>query len=96
MADLTVQFGKVERLYILLSTVVSDVIKPLTDLFGADRRPSAKSTMSMDDIVKQTIYTITLQVKATTHSCKTSAPCIVKSTGSGLQGAWAISWSSLR
>ncbi|KAJ5765758.1 hypothetical protein N7520_005317 [Penicillium odoratum] len=69
LVDLSVQFGKLERFFTMLTTVIDHVMLPRAQSFvkgmsKAGERANERGLVNVDDISKQIIYTSTLQVKA--------------------------------
>ncbi|KAL4887552.1 hypothetical protein BJY04DRAFT_212586 [Aspergillus karnatakaensis] len=69
LVDLTVQVGKLERFFTMLTTIIDHVVLPRAQSFAkemgkAGTRANERGLVQVDDIAKQTIYTSTLQVKA--------------------------------
>ncbi|KAJ5614566.1 hypothetical protein N7528_008220 [Penicillium herquei] len=69
LVDLSVQVGKLERFFTMLTTVIDHVVIPRAQTFvkemsKAGTRANERGMVKVDDIAKQTIYTSTLQVKA--------------------------------
>ncbi|KAL9024955.1 MAG: hypothetical protein Q9180_007763, partial [Flavoplaca navasiana] len=69
LVDLTVQIGKLEKFFTVLSTVIDNIILVRAEEFNrsmakAGRRGLANGLLKIDDLEKQTIYVATLQIKA--------------------------------
>lgn len=69
LVDLTVQVGKLERFFTMLTTIIDNVVLPRAQSFvkemgKAGTRAHERGLVKVDDIAKQSIYTSTLQVKA--------------------------------
>lgn len=69
LVDLSVQVGKLERFFTMLTTIIDHVVLPRAQSFAkemgkAGTRANEGGIVKVDDIAKQTIYTSTLQVKA--------------------------------
>lgn len=69
LVDLTIQIGKLEQFYIMLSAVIDSIVLQRCDSFREDmdrggRRALANGLLKFSDLSKQTIYTVTLQTKA--------------------------------
>lgn len=69
LVDLSIQVGKIEQFFTMLSTVIDEVLMPRADTFNKEmdkvgRRATRDGAIKVDDLAKQTIYTATLQIKA--------------------------------
>ena len=69
LVDLTVQIGKLEKFFTVLTTVIDNIILVRAEEFKeslakAGRRSLANGLLKIDDLEKQTIYIATLQIKA--------------------------------
>ncbi|KAF2853718.1 hypothetical protein T440DRAFT_287057 [Plenodomus tracheiphilus IPT5] len=69
LVDLSIQVGRVEQFFTMLTTVIDEVVMPRADTFNkemdkAGRRANRDGAIKVDDISKQVIYTSTLQLKA--------------------------------
>ncbi|VUC22508.1 unnamed protein product [Clonostachys rosea] len=69
LVDLSIQIGKLEKFFSLLTSLIEDIILKKTDVLAEEmgvvaERSYKKKALSMSDVVSQTIYTSTLQSKA--------------------------------
>lgn len=69
LVDLSIQVGRVEQFFTMLTTVIDEVVMPRAETFNkemdkAGRRATRDGALKVDDISKQVIYTSTLQLKA--------------------------------
>jgi len=69
LVDLSVQIGKLEQFFIMLTTVIDNIVLVRCDSFQEEmdkgaRRALANGLLKFSDQAKQTIYTSTLQIKA--------------------------------
>ncbi|KAL8907064.1 MAG: hypothetical protein Q9171_006011 [Xanthocarpia ochracea] len=69
LVDLTVQIGKLEKFFTVLTTVIDNIILVRAEEFKeslakAGRRSLNNGFLKIDDLEKQTIYIATLQIKA--------------------------------
>jgi hypothetical protein len=69
LVDLSIQIGKIEQFFIMLTTVIDNIVLVRCDTFKEEmdkgaRRALANGLLKFSDLSKQTIYTSTLQVKA--------------------------------
>jgi hypothetical protein len=69
LADLIVQIGRLERFFIMLTTVIDVLVMPRAEIFAQAtdkmaRRGMHSGVLPDDDVNKQAIYTSTLQLKA--------------------------------
>lgn len=69
LVDLTVQIGKLEKFFTVLTTVIDNIILVRAEEFSrsmakAGQRGFANGLLKVDDLEKQTIYVATLQIKA--------------------------------
>lgn len=69
LVDLTIQIGKLEKFFTVLTTVIDNIILVRAEEFKlsmtkAGRRSFGNGVLNIDDLDKQTIYVSTLQMKA--------------------------------
>jgi hypothetical protein len=65
LVDVSIQIGKIEQFFTMLSTVIDEVLMPRADNFSKEmdkvgRRATRDVSIKVDDLAKQTIYTATL------------------------------------
>lgn len=68
LTDLTVQIGKIEQFFTMLSTIIDNIVMVRAadftrEMDKAGRRAKVNGCLRVDDLSKQTIYTATLQLK---------------------------------
>lgn len=68
LVDLTVQIGKIEQFFIMLSTVIDYIVMPKVRDFEEDMRKAGdrgfrNGFLKFDDMAQQTIYMTTLQLR---------------------------------